>query len=305
MEEKNSLTFDSRPALRNPYVVCGLNGWVNGGDVSVGGVNYLIRQFKGAKFAEMPTARYHIYQIPGVESLRPVFRMKDGLIVESHLPMNQFYYAVNPASERDLILFLGTEPSLNWEEYADTVVSLACDFGASRLYAFGGVLDRTPYTREPKVSCACTGARVKDEMGKYNVTFSSREGPATFNQMLLYACKKKDLEGVNLTVRAPYYPEFNVAIGYSPKSIKAVLVRLNHVMHLDMNFDELNNAIRELEGKLDFVRQQNPQFNTYIEELEKDYVEMPYREPLDISPSEAIKFAEEFLKENKNQRKGQ
>ncbi len=305
MDEKGNLVFDSRPALRNPYIVCGLNGWVNGGDVSVGGVDYFIRQFKGAKFAEMPTSRYHIYQIPGVESLRPVFKMQDGLIVESHLPKNQFYYAVNPASDRDLVLFLGTEPSLNWEEYADTVVGLVCDFGAPRLYTFGGVLDRTPYTREPRMSCACTGAKVKDEMEKYNVTFSSREGPATFTQMLLYACNKRGLEGVNLTVRVPYYPEFNVAIEYSPKSIKTVLVRLNHLMHLEMNFDELNNSIRELEGKLDFVRRQNPQFNTYIEGLEKDYVEMTYQEPLDISPNEAIRLAEELLRKNKDHRQGQ
>jgi proteasome assembly chaperone (PAC2) family protein len=297
---RDSVIFDSKPALRNPYIVCGLNGWVNGGKVSVVGVNFLIKQFSGVKFAEMPTSHYHIYQIPGVESLRPVFRMQDGLIVESHLPKNQFYYVVNPTSDHDLILFLGTEPSLNWEEYADTVVSLACDFGASRMYAFCGLLDRTPYTREPKISCTCTGVKVKDEMEKYNVTFSNREGPATFNQMLLYACKKKGLEGVNFTVRVPFYPEFNVVIDYSPKSIKAVLVRLKNLMHLDMNFDELNNAIKEVEGKLDFVRQQNPQFNTYIEELEKDYVEMPYQESLDISPSDAVRLAEEFLKKNKD-----
>jgi proteasome assembly chaperone (PAC2) family protein len=300
VNEKGSLIFDSRPTLRNPYIVCGLNGWFNSGDVSTGGVNYCIRQLKGVKFAEMPTSRYHVYQIPGAESLRPVFKMQDGLIVEAHFPKNQFYYAVNPSSDRDLILFLGTEPSLNWEEYADTVVSLACDFGVYRLYAFCGILDRMPYTREPKISCTCTGAKIKDEMEKYNVTFSSREGPATFNQMLLYACKKKGLEGVNLTVRVPYYPEFNVAIGYSPKSIKAVLVRLKHLMNLNMNFDELDNAIKEVEGKLDFVRQQNPQFNTYIEELEKDYAEMPYQEPLDISPNDAIRLAEEFLKKNKD-----
>lgn len=300
MSGRDSVIFDSKPTLRNPYIVCGLNGWVNGGEVSVVGVNYFIRQFGGVKFAEMPTSRYHIYQIPGVESLRPVFRMQDGIIVESHLPKNQFYYATNPVSEHDLIFFLGTEPSLKWEEYADSVVSLACDFGASRLYALCGILDRTPYTREPRISCTCTGAKVKEEMEKYNVTFSNREGPATFNQMLLYSCKKKGLEGVNFTVRVPCYPEYNVFIGYSPKSTKAILVRLKDLMHLDMNFEELNNAIKEVEGKLDFFRQQNPQFNTFIEELEKDYVEMPYQESLDISPSDAVRLAEEFLKNNED-----
>jgi len=305
MEQKGNLIFHTRPTLRSPYVVCGLNGWVNGGDVSVGGVNYLIGQFKGEKFAEMPISRYHIYQVPGVESLRPVFKMQGGLIADTQLPGNEFYQAVNPASDHDLILFMGTEPNLNWEEYADTVVALACDLGASRLYTFGGVLDRSPYTREPKMSCTCTSIRVKNEMEKYNVNFSTREGPASFNIMLLSACKKKGLDGANFTVRAPYYPEFNIAIDYSPKSIRAILVRLNRLMRLDINFGELNKSIRELEGKLDFIRQQNPQFDSYIEELEKDYVEMPYPGPLDISAHEAVSLAEEFLRENKDHRKGQ
>ena len=304
MEQRGNITFQSRPALRNPYIVCGLNGWVNGGDVSVGGVRYLIEQFRGVKFAEMPASHYHVYQVPGVESLRPVFKMQGGLIADTHFPNNEFYYVVNPASDHDLILFMGTEPNLNWEEYADAVVNLATDFDASRLYTFGGVLDRSPYTREPKMSCTCTGIRVKNEMEKYNVTFSTREGPASFNIMLLHACKKKSLDGANFTVRAPYYPEFNIAIDYSPKSIKAVLVRLNYLMHLNIEFGELDKAIKELVGKLDFIRQQNPQFNTYVEELEKDYVEMPYQEPLDISANEAISLAEEFLRENQDRRKG-
>jgi len=302
MNEKDNLKLDSRPNLRKPYIICGLNGWGNSGEVAIGGIDYIIKKFKGKKFAAMPASHYNIYQIPGIESLRPIFKMQEGLITEINLPENQFYYAVNPESDHDLILFKGTEPNINWEEYADNVVSLACDFGASRLFAFGGLLERIPYNREPRISCTCTNAIVKDEMDKYNVMFSNREGPATFNQMLVYTCRKKGLEGVGLTVRVPCYPECNVAIEYSPKSIKAVLIRLNHIMHLNMDFEDLNDAIKELEGKLDFVRQQNPQFKNYIEELEKDYVEMAYQEPLDISPNEAIRFAEEFLKGNNNRR---
>jgi proteasome assembly chaperone (PAC2) family protein len=300
MSTGDKVKYGSKPDLRSPYIVCGLNGWINGGEVSVVGLNYLIKQFNGVKFAEMPTSSYHVYQIPGIESLRPVFKMQDGIIEETHLPRDQFYYATNPVSEHDLIFFLGTEPSLKWEEYADAVVSLARDFGASRLYALCGILDRTPYTREPKISCTCTSAGVKEEMEKYNVTFSHREGPATFNQMLVHACQRKGVEGVNFTVRVPCYPEYNVFVGYSPRSVKAVLVRLKDLMQLDINFEELDSAIKEVEGKLDSFRQQNPEFNTFIEELEKNYVEMPYQASLDISPSDAIRLAEEFLKNNED-----
>jgi proteasome assembly chaperone (PAC2) family protein len=301
MSSKGNIKFYSKPALRKPYIICGLSGSFNAGGVSIGGVNYFIRQFNGVKFADMPASRYYIYQIPGVESLRPVFKMQDGLIIESTLPVNQFYYATNPSSERDLILFLGYEPSLNWEEYAETIVDLACDFGASRLYTFCGLLDRTPYTREPLISCTCSDIKVKQEMENYHVTFSNREGMASFGQMLIYACKKKGLQGVNFTVRVPCYPEFNILLGDSPKSLKAILARLKDLIHFDMNFDELDSMIKEMEAKLNIIRQQNPNFNTFIEELDKNYIEMPYEESLGISPSDAVRLAEEFLKKNKDQ----
>ena len=300
MINHDNLIYESKPALRKPYIICGLNGSFNGGNVSVGGVDYFIDEFKAVKFAEMPASRYHLYQIPGIDSLRPAFTMKDGLIVESELPTNEFYYAQVPGSEHDLILLLGDEPSLNWEEYAETVVDLAQDFGAVRLYSMCGIMDMTPYTREPLISATCTDERIKQEMGNYHVTFSNREGMASFGQMLIYTCKKKGLDGVNFTARVPCYPEFNVFLGESPKSLKAILIRLRDLMHLDMNFDSLDSEIKELEGKLNSIRQQNPNFNTLIEEVEKKYQEMPYPESLDISPSDGVKLAEEFLKNNTN-----
>jgi proteasome assembly chaperone (PAC2) family protein len=302
MREEQNIIYSSKPTLRNPYIVCGFDGWVNSGNVSSGGINFFISQFKALKFAEMPTSHYQIFQLAGVQSASPVFKMQDGLIVETNLPKNQFFYAKNPFSDHDLILFWGTEPNLNWEEYANTVVGLATDFGSSMLVALGGLPQEIPYTREPRMTCTCTSPKVREEMDKYNVMFSNREGPATFNQMLLLTCKEKGLDGINLNVRVPYYPQFNIGFGHNPKSIKAVLIRLNHILHLKLNYDELDSAIDELQGKLDMLRRQNPQFNGYIEDMEKEYVEMPFNEPFDISPSEAIQFAEDFLKENKENR---
>jgi len=305
MEENSALIINDRPKLRSPYFVCAFNGWLNGGNVPVGGITYLISHLKATKFAEMRTSHFHVYSVSGSDGLRPIFKMEEGLITETSFPIDHFYYARNQASDHDLVLLLGSEPNLYWEEYADTVVNLAHDFGASRLYAFGAVLESSPYFREPGVSCACTSLEIKNEMAKYKVGFSSREGSATFNQMLLYACQKKGLEGANLTARAPYYPEYNLAIEYSPRSIKAVLVRLSDIMHLRLSFDELEEQIKALEGKLDSFRQQNIQFNAYIQELDKDYVETPYQGGLDISGNEAVRLAEEFLRKNKDRPEGQ
>jgi len=299
LEKKENIIYTAKPVLRRPYMVCGIDGWVNGGEASTGSVKYLIRQFTAKKFAEMPTSPYHIYQVPGADNLRPVTRTEDGLIMECHFPRNQFFYARNPASDHDLILFLGSEPNLNWEDYAASIAGVAKEFQVARLYISGGVLDETPHTCEPRVSCSCTSAEVREEMRKYNVTFSNRSGPTTFNTIVLYFCQTNGIEAVSLSTRATYYPEFNILIPYNPKSIKAILVRLNHLMHLNLNFDWLNDGIKDFEGKLEFMRKQSPRFNAYVEELEKNYVEMPYQEPLDISPDEAIKLAEDILKKNK------
>jgi proteasome assembly chaperone (PAC2) family protein len=300
LDNSGIISITNKPRLRAPYVICGFDGWLNGGDVSTGGVQYLINQFKATKFAEMDTSHFHIYQISGAEGLRPPFKMEDGLIVETHFPKDEFYFATNPASNHDLILVSGTEPNLHWEEYTNAIVNLVKDLGAVRLHTMGGIMDRTPYTRWPKITCTCTGPKIKEEMELYNVIMSSREGSASFNLMMLHTCMQQGLDGVNLTVRVPYYPEFNIGMQYCPKSTRAVLLRYNHFMQLGMNFDELDTMIQELDGKLDFVRQQNPQFNTYIEELEKNYEELPFDEPLNMSANEAVQLAEEFLKNNKD-----
>jgi proteasome assembly chaperone (PAC2) family protein len=299
MEKKVNIIYTAKPVLRQPYMVCGIDSWINSGEALTGSVKYLIRQFSAKKFAEIPASPYHIYQVPGADYLRPVTRTEDGLIMEYHFPRNQFFYARNPASDHDLILFLGNEPNLNWEDYAASIVRLAKEFQVARLYISGAILDETPHTRELRVSCSCTSAEVRKEMRKYNVTFSNSIGPITFYTIVLYFCQINCIEAVSLWTRATYYPEFNILIPYNPKSIKAILVWLNHLMHLNLDFDRLNDRIKDFEGKLELMRKQSPRFNAYVEELEKNYVEMPYQESLDISPDDAIKLAEDILKKNK------
>ena len=67
-----------------------------------------------------------------------------------------------------------------------------------------------------------------------------------------------------------------------------------------MDFDELDTEIATINEKFETIRRSNPQFNTYIEDLEKNYTEMPYEEPFDISANEALKFAEELFRNNRD-----
>ncbi|MFQ5875703.1 MAG: PAC2 family protein, partial [Dehalococcoidia bacterium] len=262
---------------------------------------YLTRKLKAKRFAEIPIDRFHIFQVPGQLSLRPQIRIEDGILKKHSFPQNQFFYYVNPDADNDLILFLGTEPNLNWEEYADAILSVADDFAVCRIYLLGGVLDKTPHTKEPGVSCACTSEQLKDEMRQYGMQFSNYEGPGRFGTTLLHICQKRGLPMVSVTARATYYPEFNILIPHNPKAIRAVVRRLSGLLHLKMDLSDLDREAREFEAKLGFMVSHNPQFLAYVEELEKDFIEVKYEEPLDISANEAVQIAEEFLKERKEE----
>jgi proteasome assembly chaperone (PAC2) family protein len=301
MANQSNLQFTEKPELRQPYLLCGINGWVDGGEAATGTTQYLIKKLKAKKFAEMPLDRYHVFQVPGQLSLRPQIKIADGLLKQHVFPSNEFFYWVNPHSAHDLILYLGTEPNTNWEEYTENILNLAADYSASRIYVLGGVLDKTPHTRETGVFCACTSKELRQEMLKYAMQSSNYEGPGSFSITMLHLSQKRKMPMVSIIARATYYPEFNIVIPRNPKAIKAIALRLNDLFHLNLDMSDLDQESDELEVKLNFMASHNQEFQAYVEELEKEYVEVKYEAPLDITANEAVQLAEEFLKETREE----
>ena len=300
MDKQGNLIITEKPKLRQPHMVCGIGGWVDGGEAATGSIRYLIRKLRAKRLAEIPIDKFHIFQIPGQLSLRPHIKVEDGIIKEHRLPRNQFFYSANPNTnaENDVILFRGTEPNINWEGYADTILNLAEEFAVARIYLLGGVLDKIPHTREPKISCSCSSAQLKEEMQKCDVRFSNYEGPGSFGTTLLYRCQERPIQMVSIMTRATYYPEFNINIPRNPRAIKSVVMRLNDMLHLNLDTSDLDKEADEITAKIELMASQNSEFRTYIDELEKDFTKTQNEAPLDISANEAVQIAEELLKGN-------
>jgi len=299
VDRRGDVIIVEKPRLRHPYMVCGISGWVDGGESATGSIRYLVRKLKVKRFAEIPIDKFHIFQVPGQLSLRPQIRIEDGILKEHRFPQNQFFYSVNPDADNDLILYLGTEPNLNWWEYAEAILGVAEEFAVSRIYLLGGVLDKTPHTKEPGVSCTCSSDQLKEEMRKYRMHFTNYEGPGRFGNTLLYICQKRQVQMVSITAKTTYYPEFNIVVSHNPKAIRAVVRRLNGLLRLNLDVSDLDREAEEFEAKLELMASHNPEFQAYVEKLEKDFIEVKYEEPLDISASEAVQIAEELLKEKK------
>ena len=296
MAKKSNVIYTAHPELRQPHMVVALNGWVDGGESATGSLRFLRRKLRPLKLAEMPASRFQVYQMPGQLSLRPYSRIEDGLLKEYRPQRNEFYSWANPEGERDVILFNGSEPNLNWEEYAAAILEVAREFGVTRIYMLGGVLDKIPHTREPNVTCACTDVALREELAGHDIDCLNYEGPAGLRTTLLHMSQRAHLEMAVLHARVTYYPEFNVVIARNPKAIRALVKRLGSLLSLDIDLDDLDREVREFERRISYMAVQNPEFHTYIEALEREYADSESLGSSQTPAADAIQAVEELLR---------
>ncbi|MFC1708383.1 PAC2 family protein, partial [Planctomycetota bacterium] len=117
----DAVTIDEEPALRDASLVLGFHGWMNGGDVSTGTVDYLHEELNARPVARIDLRDAYIYNLPGSMETSALFRphtkIKAGLITEYEPPKNTFHCA----DEHNLLLLRGKEPNLKWTEFAECV----------------------------------------------------------------------------------------------------------------------------------------------------------------------------------------
>ncbi len=296
MARKGDVNYTARPELRQPYMVVALDGWVDGGEAATGSLRYLRRRLRPRKFAEIPVAPFSLFQAPGQLALRPYTRVEDGLLREYRPKRNIFYYWQNPHGEEDVILFHGTEPNMNWDDYVRAILDVAGEFNVPRVYMLGGVLDKTPHTREPGVSCVCSSVQLRNELRDLGIEPVDYEGPGGVRTLLLYQCQQRSLDMAVLHARVTYYPEFNMVIGHNPKAIRALVRRLNRLMSLGLDLSDLDKESRDFEARISYMALQNHAFRDYVEALEKEYPESDLEEVDDFSAHDAIQAAEELLR---------
>ena len=129
----NALRVFHTPSLSNPTLVMGLSGWMDGGNVSTGTIDYLRIKLGALPFASIEPEGFYIMNMPGTMEQATLFRPRiqyaEGLIKEYDYPSAAFY--VQP--DYNLILFSGKEPHLNWDRFAEAMLSLVA-----------GLLDAAP-----------------------------------------------------------------------------------------------------------------------------------------------------------------
>ena len=262
----DKLTIRTRPEMNHPRLLIGFSGWMNGGQVSTGAVEWLISKLGATSFAEIEPEGFYIYNFPGTMEtntvLRPYTRIEDGLVRDYEIPSNIFHYD----QANDLILLTGKEPNLNWTNFAKSIVRLCEEFGVESVYFIGSVAGLVPHTREARISCSVSDKTVKSHLAEHGFEFTDYEGPAGFVTHLIATCIAKKIRMASFVVNVPAYVH-----GENPICVETVIRNVGRILDLHLDIDDLRHVSDKFEQRLNKAVKEIPELVVNINKLEEIY----------------------------------
>lgn len=262
----SQLVINHQPKIKDARMVVSFTGWMNGGEVSTGTVNYIKNKLKAVKFAEIKPDLFYIFNFPGTMELadefRPYTRVEQGILKDFSFPKNEFYYH----EESNLILFRGKEPNIHWNDYVRYIFELGERYDLKRIYFIGSVAAATPHTRGIRASCYCSKEELKREVENHGIKFTVYEGPGSITTYLTFLAKKKGIEMINFVAEIPIYIQSE-----NPKAIKTMTEKLVKLLNLDIDTSDLNKKNLAFEKRINELLQNQPQLSEEIKKLEENY----------------------------------
>ena len=230
--------------------------------------------------------------MPGAHHLlRPEVHTKEGVVQEMRVIKSELHYA--EFGEKGLVIFLGEEPHVNEEEYAEAFLDVAEALEVGRIMAVGGVYGAMPFNKDRDISCVFSMEEMRKEMEEYAVRFSNYEGGTTIGSYLAYHAGQRNVEYLCFHGFVPAYdfgqvmlPAQSVRIEDDVKAWYDILRRADVMFHLGFDLSELRIQSDELttsmEEQMEELARQAPQLDVhaYMQKLEEGVTENPFM-PLD------------------------
>lgn len=282
------------PVAREIYMIAGWEQWADAGSTSSGLPQYLIDEMGARKIAEIKRDGFYLFQVPATHHLlRPEIKLKDGHRTELRHPSNEFFYSGD--AEKGLVIFLGEEPHLSIERYADAFLDAVEALNVRRVVSVGGVYGMMPYGRDREVSCIYSLPRLKEELSEYAVKFSNYEGGATVGACIADRAEDRGIEFIDFYTFVPAYDfsQFTtdiqgIRIEYDFRAWYELMRRFNHMFELGFDLtglERMSNDLNEsIEDEVRALGEKIPDFDVlnFLQQVDEEYDEMPFMRLDDI-----------------------
>lgn len=281
-----------KPVAEEIYMLAGWRQWADGGNTSSALPHYLIEHTHARRIGRIKPYGFYLYQVPGTQHLfRPEIKLEDGYPKELRLHKNDIYYMGD--EHKGLVIFVGDEPHMNAERYAETFFQVVKALNVKRVVGVGGVLASVPYDKDRQVSCTYSLRSMKSELSNYAVRFSNYEGGVSIGSYLAAFAKQLGIEYVGLYAFVPTYDFSELSARLQPITVENdfkawydIMRRINHMLGLRLDLSELEvqnqKLARSLDAKFEELAKKHPNADVkaYLKKLSEDFNEMSFL-PLD------------------------
>jgi proteasome assembly chaperone (PAC2) family protein len=277
--------WDRSPKLRRPALVCSFKGWNDAAESATAALSLVSSQWGAERLGAIDPEEYYDFQVT-----RPTVRMSEGQTREIEWPELVIESASPEGAGRDVVFLSGAEPNLRWKGFSATVIAAARELGVELVISLGALLADIPHTRPVQVTGIAADPDLVQRLGFSQARY---EGPTGIVGVLHDACARAGLVSASLWAPVPHY----VATVPSPKATLALLRRLEDLLEVPIETEELDEAAVEYERRLDEAVASEPEVRALVERLEQqvDDQDISYRN-LPSGDSIAQEF-ERFLKE--------
>jgi predicted ATP-grasp superfamily ATP-dependent carboligase len=252
------LEWEYRPdRLRAPALVCAFKGWNDAADAASTALTFVGSTLGARRFAKIDPEEFYDFQ-----AARPHVKLVDGETRQIVWPAVEIYEARVPRAPRDLILLVGTEPSMRWRTFTKVVVELAEALGTQLVVTLGALLADVPHSRPVSVTGLASDPVLISRLG---LTKSSYEGPTGIIGVLHAACQQDGLPSASLWAAVPHY----VAATPNPKASLALVRKLEGLLGVVVDATELEAAASEYERQVNAAVQSDPDVQAFVERLEQ------------------------------------
>ncbi len=248
----------SKPVLRRPQAVISFEGWNDAGEAASGATEYLLAWSQVTE----PFAVIDPEEFVDFQSTRPSVRLTDGLSRKIEWPEFEFYEARVPRAPRDLILLSGPEPAMRWRTFCATVVELAEAIGVQMVVTLGALLADVPHSRPISITGMASDEQLIERLGLVPPTY---EGPTGIVGVLHSACADAGLPSASLWAAVPHY----VAVAPNPKGALALLRRLESLVGVTVDAEELETAAVDYDRQVSRAVELDPEVQAFVERLER------------------------------------
>jgi proteasome assembly chaperone (PAC2) family protein len=293
-DRQRYITYDARPVLRNPILIAAFEGWNDAAEAASSALEYLQETWDAPRLAAIDPEEFYDFT-----ETRPTVRLAEGGGRELDWPDTEFFYHVDPARSRDLILLAGVEPQLHWRTYSRVVLDVAIDFGVSTFITLGALLAEVPHARPSRVTVSATDEALRRRLGQTAARGSRYEGPTGILSVLQDTCSRAGIAGASLWGHAPHY----LSASPNPQVTLAILRRLDSLLDLRLDLHELADEAESFVAQVNEAVSHDPEATSYLhmleaqdeedDEAETDSFHPPSRGP---STGGLIQDVEEFLR---------